>query len=140
MSDSTDQSDGTVSPSTIQNVRSELLNDDERKSYRNKLFWVFGIISLVFLLSVLIEIIIILSRGSLAEVYSNANWHIGIFIVSLLIILSSIGLTIFLSLLKMASFAEKQGEDADNSLDDLLPTTPQWEMIRNIMDACRGGT
>lgn len=136
-SDSTDQSDGTVSQSTIRDVNSELLIDNERKRYRSSLFWIFGAISIAFLMSVLVEILLILSEKSLSEVYSNANWHIGIFIIGLLVILSSIGLTIFLSLLKMASSIEKQGEDSNNPLDGLLPTTPQLEVIKSIMAMCK---
>lgn len=136
--DSTDQSNGTVSQSTIQDVSSELKKDDERKRYRFWLFLVFGFISIIFLLMVLFEIHCILSDKYLGEVYSNSNWRIGVFIIALLVILSSIGITIYLSLIKMASFVEKQGEDSNNDLGDLLPTTPQLEVIKSILSIFKG--
>lgn len=136
--DSTDQSDGTVSQSTIQDVSSELKRDDERKQYRLCLFIVFGIISILFLSMVLFEIYCILSDKYLGELYSNSSWHIGVFIIALLVILSSIGITIYLSLIKMASFVEKQGEDSNDDLGDFLPTTPQLEVIKSIVSIFKG--
>ena len=136
--DSTDQSNGTVSQSTIQDVSSELKKDDERKRYRFWLFLVFGFISIIFLLMVLFEIHCILSDKYLGEVYSNSNWRIGVFIIALLVILSSIGITIYLSLIKMASFVEKQGEDSNDDLGDFLPTTPQLEVIKSILSIFKG--
>jgi hypothetical protein len=125
-----DPSAGSVSPSRIKTIKQELIADIEKLWYRIGLFIVFAVLAFAMLGLLTAEIFKLLTRKSLENLSQAPGWHFGVFIIGMLIILASVPLTIFLSLLKMASGTDKGEEEGFT-----LPfTTPQLELLKAALE------
>lgn len=126
-----DPSNGQLDPTTVTDIQKELDMDNERRGYRTTLFRAFFVISSLLFLLLGWEVWKLLSVGVLIKIASCNNWHVAFFIVGILILLASTAITVFLSLLKMASISQAQAKAS------FLPTSPQLEILKNLLELSR---